>query len=59
MTQIIDNALRICAEVMRAVIVDEDAGVIVVIVGVATDVVAFFNDQTALAQLTGDTLSKH
>ena len=59
MAQIIDDPLRVRAEVVRAVIVEEDAGVIVVIVGVAPDVVALLDNQASLAELASDTLGKH
>ena len=44
---------------MWPVVVDEDAGGIVMIVGVATDVVALFDNEATFAELAGDTLSKH
>ena len=46
-------------EDVRAVGVDEDAGVVVAVVGVAADVRALVDDQHAQAQLAGEPLRQH
>lgn len=41
---------------MRTVLVDEDAGGVVTVVGVARDVVAFVDDEAAFVRLAGESL---
>ena len=44
---------------MRSVVVHEDAGFIVMIVGVATDVMAPFDNQAGFAKLGGNAFGQH
>ncbi len=59
LAQVIDDALRVCAEIMRPVIMDQHTGRIVMIISVAPDVVALLDNQASLAELAGDALGKH
>ena len=59
LAEVLADAVGIRAEIMRAVGVEEDAGGIVMIVGVAGDVVAAIDDQAACAALAGEPLGEH
>ena len=56
LAQIIDNALRIRAEIMRAVIVNEYTRLIAMIISIAGDVVTALDHEAGLAELTGNPL---
>jgi hypothetical protein len=58
LTEIIDDALRIGPKVMRSISVKEHAGAIVMIVGVAPNVIAFLDDEASLAKLAGNALGQ-
>ena len=57
--QVVENIRRVGVEDMRPVTVDEDAGGIVAIVGVATDVGAFVHDEDALFESAGESFREH
>ena len=56
LAQVIDDARGIGAEVVRSVSVNEDAGLVVFVVGITAEVVALFDDETGLPLLRGETL---
>ena len=49
LTKVVDDIVAVGAEVVRAVFVDEEAGAVIVVVGVACDVVTAINDKAGLA----------
>ena len=59
LAQVIDDALRVGAEVMRTVIVQENAGLVIMIVGIAADVFPSFNNEAVFSELTGETFGKN
>src|SRR5262249_1032687 len=59
LAQIVDDALRVGAEIMRAVIVQQHAGFVVMIVSVAADVIAPVDDKAGLAKLIGNPFRQH
>lgn len=56
LTQVVNNARSVGAEVMRSVGVDEDAGFVVFVVSVPAEVISLLNDETRLPLLCGETL---
>ncbi len=57
--QVVEDALRVGVEDVRAVRVDQDAVVVVVVVGIAADVGAPVDEQDLLAGLRGQALGQH
>ena len=56
--QVLEDVARVGVEDVRPVLVDEDAGVVVVVVGVAADVRALVADQHLLAGVGGEPLGE-
>jgi len=59
LAEVIHDAGGIGPKVVGAVFVDEDAAVVIVIVGIAANVVAAVNDKAGLATLGGETLGEN
>ena len=59
LTEVIDDTLGICAEIMWTVVVDQNACPIVMIVGIATNMITSFDDETGFAKLARNSLGKH
>ncbi len=57
--EVIDDALGVGVEDVRAVAVDQHAGLVVVVVGIAGDMRAPVDHQHALVQPRGKALGKH
>ena len=56
--EILDDVGGIRAEVVGAVLVNQDAGRVILVLGIATDMTALLNDGTAGAELAGEPLGK-
>ena len=56
--QVLEDLLRVGVEDVRAVLVHQDAGFVVAVVGVAADVGAPVDDQHALVPHVGETLGQ-
>ena len=56
LTQVIDNARGVGAEVVRSVSVNKDASLVIFVVGIAPEMVALLNDKARLPLLRGETL---
>ncbi len=59
LTEVIDDALGVGAKVMRSIGVKKHAGGIIMIVGIAPDVITLLDDKAGPAKLAGDSLGKH
>ena len=57
--QVLHDLVRVGVEDVRTVFVHQDAGLVVVVEGVAGDVVALVDDEHALAHAVGETLCEH
>jgi len=56
LAQVIDNPRSVGAEIVRPVGVDEDAGLVVFVIGIAPEVIALLDNETRLSLLRGKAL---
>ena len=59
LAQILKDALRVGVEDVRAVLVDQNAVVVIMVIVIAADVVELINDKNLLIRLACQPLRKH
>ncbi len=58
LAEVVDDALRVGAKVVRPIVVDLNTSIVVMIIGVASDVSALIDNEARLAELARDALGQ-